>query len=300
MNLAEGITLFLEARRGIVSAATHIWDTKYLEQLGRSLGEERPIEGFTLDELRGWRATLFAQSQRWERASRPTLEGGLSLHTIDDHVRACKHLFKWLHEEGRLPSNPAAKLERPRLPEKPPRWLEEDEVKALMRAARASTRRNHALVRFFLHTGVRVSEGCSLEVEAMDLERRRVWVTGKGNKRRRVFWDTSTHRVLLHYLGDRRRGPLWISPMGKALAPEGVRTALRRLSEAAGIERVGPHQLRHTFAYWSLKRGVDPDLVRRQLGHADLQVLYAFYVRWIDDDLEEAFSESWFDEKSRS
>lgn len=294
MTVEAAVKLFLEARLGIVSPQTSRWYAARLGRLADFLAKE--IDAVTLSDLRAWRASLIRQQSRWEgHAHKSTEGGGLSPRTIDGHLRAGKRFFRWLVEEGHLTSDPARRLERPRLSAVPPKWLRRHEAAMLLEAASRSSPRDHAIIRLFLNSGMRLGELVGLTVGDLTLDRCSAWVVGKGNKRRRVFFDATTAATLVRYVGSRSQGPLWIGATGQRLGEDGVRQVVRRVSQRAGLQRIGPHRLRHTFAYWSLKRGVDPDIVRRQMGHADLKTLYDNYVRWIDDDLERAFAGSWLD-----
>ncbi len=59
---------------------------------------------------------------------------------------------------------------------------------------------------------------------------------------------------------------------------------LRDLCKAAKIEKVGPHQLRDTFASQLLSTGVQLAYVSHQLGHADVAITARSYARWCGDD----------------
>jgi len=78
----------------------------------------------------------------------------------------------------------------------------------------------------------------------------------------------------------RRRRPtssraLFITREGEALALPGraVNRTLARLLKRAGLADQGitPHKLRHTFATYLIRNGVDVRTVQELLGHADLQ-----------------------------
>ena len=70
------------------------------------------------------------------------------------------------------------------------------------------------------------------------------------------------------------RGRPWTAPA--------VRLQLRRLAVEAGVRRrFAPHQLRHAHAVEMAREGVSPNVIQRQLGHANLRVT-TVYLQEID------------------
>jgi integrase len=58
------------------------------------------------------------------------------------------------------------------------------------------------------------------------------------------------------------------------------REVWRPAVEAVGLEYRAPYNLRHTFAYWSLRAGVPIALVARDMGHADVSRTFQVYGGW--------------------
>ena len=70
-----------------------------------------------------------------------------------------------------------------------PKWLEKKDVDKLIRTCeRASNKRDLAILLTLRHTGLRVSELCSLRVDSIQLSERKgqLQVWGKGTKHRVV------------------------------------------------------------------------------------------------------------------
>ena len=57
----------------------------------------------------------------------------------------------------------------------------------------------------------------------------------------------------------------------------------RRVSISLGLPDTTLHDWRHSYAIWSLKDGVSPTAVARQLGHRDTNLLHTVYGRFIPD-----------------
>ena len=259
----EGFLALLAARRAPKTVEAYRRD---LRALGDWLGG--PPSKATHDDLERWLAELRA--------------AGLSPATIARRVAAVRSFFRHLVLLGARTDSPAAALELPRRRRKLPRTLSPAEAQRLIEAAAGSTprmMRDRALVELLYGAGLRVSEAVGLDRTGVDLERRLVRCTGKGNKERVVpvgrHAVEALRRYLAHgrpYLDKRHRPELFLNAQGGALTRAGAFLILRRLAGRAGLEpeRVHPHLLRHSFATHLLEGGADLRSVQEMLGHADL------------------------------
>lgn len=66
-----------------------------------------------------------------------------------------------------------------------------------------------------------------------------------------------------------------------------IRLVLHRLGQRAGVRRVCPHKLRHTFAIQYLRNGGDALLLQRLLGHSRLEMV-RHYLVLADTDADKA------------
>jgi integrase len=125
-------------------------------------------------------------------------------------------------------------------------------------------RRDAAMIRVFIDTGARLSEVANLRLEDVDLDARQLIVTGKGRRVRILPIGNRTLRAIDRYLRVRPEDAgewLWLGRKGR-MTPSGVRQMVQRRAEDAGIARVHPHQLRHTFAHaWLAGGGNEGDLM---------------------------------------
>ena len=60
-------------------------------------------------------------------------------------------------------------------------------------------------------TAARASEVLALDVEDLDLGRKRAAIRGKGGHREIIVWAAATARLLPRYLADRRRSPIFVT-----------------------------------------------------------------------------------------
>ncbi|GAI00780.1 unnamed protein product, partial [marine sediment metagenome] len=107
---------------------------------------------------------------------------GNSSATRAQKLAAIKSFFNYLVENERLEANPAASIRGPRIPEKEPEYLTEEEcirlLETIARKGRPRVReRDMAIAILFLHTGLRVSELTNLKLANVDLERGQIKIT---------------------------------------------------------------------------------------------------------------------------
>ncbi|MFB6273404.1 MAG: tyrosine-type recombinase/integrase [Salinibacter sp.] len=155
--------------------------------------------------------------------------------------------------------------------------------------------RNRNLLQLMLDTGLRLSEALDLRWRDIDLNTGKLHVVqGKGAKDR-ILWLGEDNLEQLQHWRQRQADhighapePLFTTLDGKRLQGRYVQALVKRLAGRAGIEKdVSPHTLRHSFATDLLRETNNLELVRRALGHANLQTTQV-YVHLTDQDLEAA------------
>lgn len=192
--------------------------------------------------------------------------------TAKQRFASLQQFFRWALEEGEIDRNPFDRMKRPRVSEKPVPIVTPEERAALLKAAAAGPRfealRDTAIIRTLSNTGMRLGELVGLRLTDLDLDRELVTVLGKGRKIRTLSLGTKTVAALDRYRRERSRHrlattpALWLGLRGPMTA-SGVAQILARHSATAGLDRIHPHQLRHTFAHaWIAAGGPETDLCR--------------------------------------
>ena len=154
--------------------------------------------------------------------------------------------------------------------------------------------RNQNLIRVMLNTGLRLSEAINLRWRDIDLTSGRLHVRqGKGSKDR-ILWLGEDDLAGLQGWRQRQSEEIgacehvFTTLEGNPLQPRYVQQLVARLASKAGIDKdVSPHTLRHSFATDLLRETGNLELVRRALGHSNLQTTQ-IYVHLTDQDLESA------------
>jgi site-specific recombinase XerD len=201
-------------------------------------------DGVSRSLLREWGAELY---DYWSTA------------TIKQAVSAAKSFFKWCHEEGLARENVGKALKVPRVKARIQRTLSIEEIVALINACDVNTikgLRDRALVSLLVDSGLRAGEVCHLEVTDVDLKRGVLAVIGKGGDMDYAHFSPITSEYLGVWLEVRPSLP-WVTTLFVAiggitphrpLTVRGLRIALKKLGEKAGVPGVSPHAFRRCFA----------------------------------------------------
>ncbi len=305
MKLSQAANLFYDSMTGVLAPKTIKWYENRLPSLV-DFTHDAEIETITVALLRSWRASLVKRGQRYENhPTRPALDGGLSPFTIHTYIRAAKRFFRWLHDEGLLPENPAARLELPQLPDYKPRGISAEDRDKLLKACLYYPR-DYAIVMFLSDTACRVGGLSGLKLTDLDLDRRRavVWEKGRGggNKKRTVYFGTKTKKALLDYLAERPNVPdcpyLFVGCRRgnwDRLHESGVYIVLKRAAQRAGVEHdFNPHSFRHGAIRGMLTNGLSLPEVSQIAGHSSTKVTGDIYGCFDEDHLAERHNQhSW-------
>lgn len=186
------------------------------------------------------------------------LEQGAEPATARARQLSLRRFSAWLEEEGEIDTDPLLGLKAPKLDTKVTQSLDDEQVRALLKACAGKElrdRRDEALVRLMVETGMRAGEVVALRVEDVDLVRGvALVVRGKGGKGRLVPFGAQTARAIDRYMRLRRAhlraetADLWLGERQKGFSYYGLHATLRDRATKAGIAGFHPHLLRHTAA----------------------------------------------------
>lgn len=168
-----------------------------------------------------------------------------------------------------------------RVPPPETRFLERDEMQQLLCGLPSGGRlvlRDRALILFLYNTGARVQEAADLRVEHLDLgEHPTVRLHGKGDKWRTCpLWEQTAQTLQQLLQSDNATTPphAVFTARGQPLTRYGLYKIVRRhgafLDDPRTGRQVSPHIFRHTAAVHLLEAGVEVNVIRGWLGHADL------------------------------
>ena len=227
-----------------------------------------PLATFSADDAKGYVREMMAE---------------FSERSILRKLTALRTFFGYLERRGIVSSDPFASISMRKKETRLPSVLTEEEVKELLSLPRASFReeRDHMLFLLIYNSGMRIGEVLSVNIDEIDFPRRRILITGKGDKERFVFFSKRTAEELRLYLSARES---YLAELGKVEEKAlfvGMKGGRLPFSSAHIIfdeyrARLGwqkeftPHTLRHSFATHMMDRGADIRLVQELLGHESI------------------------------
>jgi len=234
-------------------------------------------------------------------------------NTVNRKLASLSSLMRWGIESGRINADPTIKMKYVKKIVQSPKWLDKNEQYALQRAMEkdlqlaqlrypkrwVTRRRDVSLVTFMLNTGLRLSETVSLKIDDVEISERKGQVLvrqGKGNKERIVPLNSDAREALNEWLKVRPSSDcsrLWVSiesGTDQGLTGRAVQRVLKRYGEDAGIEKLTPHVLRHSFAKNLTNKGVGIEKVAQLLGHENLNTTQ-IYIKPDFKDLEKALED---------
>ncbi len=191
--------------------------------------------------------------------------------TANNRYRALQRYFRWLVDEGEIKQSPMGKMHPPKVPEQPPEVLSDADIMAIFKVCEGrgfASRRDTAIIRLLIDSGLRRSELSGLKLEDLDLDNQTVTVLGKGSRVRVVPFGRKATRDLDRYIRMRALQPnadnpqLWLGH-GGPMTNSGIYQVVRDRALQAGLPHVYTHLFRHTFAHlWLASDGTEGDLMR--------------------------------------
>ncbi|MGF3055657.1 tyrosine-type recombinase/integrase [Microbacterium sp. YY-01] len=208
--------------------------------------------------------------------------------------------------DRRIPKNPArgARNLPQKISKKQRRYLTDDEV---IRLASATKNHTHAtLVLVLAYCGIRWSEAVGLRVSDINQLRRRLHINRAavevdGNievgapktwEKRTVPYPAFLTKALETQCEGKPKNALVFSDasgnyLRRAKTDEDANSWFAKAIKAAGLERLTPHDLRHTAASLAISSGANVKAVQRMLGHKSASMTLDTYADLFDDDLDD-------------
>ena len=205
--------------------------------------------------------------------------------SIARKVATARSWMRWLRRRRHIATSPADELASPKVRRPLPTLLSVDAACEVVETPITETprgARDRAILELLYGSGLRVSELCDLDVEALDLGGGSARVRGKGDKERvvpmgskcvaaiRVWLEERPHMVHPR-TGQQDPKALFLAARGARMGPRAVRSVVHGYgASGAGRADLHPHALRHTCATHMLDGGADLRAIQEMLGHASL------------------------------
>ena len=189
--------------------------------------------------------------------------------------------------------NPAAEVDLINVSELKPKGLDARSLRQLLRAVhKYGSDRDIAVIELLVGTGLRVSELLRLSIGDIQIGERfgKVKVRkGKHSGFREIPLTRDLRHTLNAYLEKHPRkenadAPLWLGIRGELKHRRSIFRILSKYTQMAGLPSIGPHILRHTFAYQYLQ--ANPDDIRglaALLGHSRINTVMIYTQPSLED-----------------
>jgi integrase/recombinase XerC len=232
------------------------------------------VEGFDKLEPRDLRDFVIEAQHRFGR------------RTLHNHVSGLRAFFNFWLRRDRLLRNPFLGVPLPKLEQRLPKFLTEDQMLRLLAGPQRllenesidafTACRDRLVMELLYGAGLRVSELTGLNYGSVDLEAGVARVLGKGRKERLCPLGKIATALVIKFKQEFARdsgpdAPVLVTPRHERLPVRQVQLLLKRYLALAELPMdLSPHKLRHSYATHLLNAGADLRLVQELLGHAQL------------------------------
>ncbi len=192
--------------------------------------------------------------------------------SIDNIRRILSSFFNWLESENYILKSPMRRIHKI----KTVKVVKETYSSETMQIIRDNCEhiRDLAIIDLLASTGMRVGELVKLNKYDIDFNNKECIVLGKGDKERRVYFDSVTKIHLKRYLNSRedKNDALFVSKLKpyNRLEISGVEIMLRKIGRKLGVTRIHPHKFRRTLATNAIDKGMPVEQVQKLLGHTKI------------------------------
>ncbi len=214
--------------------------------------------------------------------------GRMKASSVGRKLAAVRSFIKFLVRREIFEFNAARLLKTPKAEKRLPDVVHERTMTSVLstekrEGATELSARDRAVIELLYSSGLRRSELCSIDLDALDLKARTVRVLGKGGKERIVPIGTKAADAIKAYLADhnapppaerkpRAPQPLFLLKNGNRMTPRMVyHIVSKAFAHADNVPNAHPHMLRHTAATHLLDHGADLRAVKEILGHESLR-----------------------------
>lgn len=243
-----------------------------LERVGHSLGDPA-VEQVTPESLGTALLSCYPEA---------------SAATWNRHVATIRSFWAFVMRQGWADRDVTAALERRRVHVDHDRALSRETIERLV-SRRDVPVRDRCLWRMLYETAARAEEVLRLNVEDLDLARKRATIVRKGGDSDVVHWQSGTARLLPYVIGGRSRGPLFLAsrppaptnaPASSDLDPVSGHARLSYRQAAAAFKAASGgatlHQLRHSALTHLAEEGVPLPLLMAKSRHQSLRTLQRY------------------------
>ncbi len=237
-------------------------------------------------------------------------------HTNDERglkrkLSSLRTFYNFFYKNEYIDTNPASKVDMPKLHDKTIVRLDVDEVALLLDKAESgenlskrqqtyherTKKRDLAILTLLLGTGIRVSECVGLDINDIDFKNNGIKIHRKGGKEVIVYFGEEVRDALVEYLTERNAitpveghaNALFLSLQHRRITVRAVENLVKKYSQlVTTVKNITPHKLRSTYGTNLYRETGDIYLVADVLGHSDVNTTRKHYAALEDDRRREA------------
>lgn len=244
---------------------------------------ELNVKNVTPTMIRNYITWMLKSKRKWDGHSHKPERyqtKGLSPVTINIRLKGIRTMFRFLHAEKLIDTNPFDNVRNVREAEGDINILSVIQLKKLIRTPDCSTYtgyRDFTMLILAIDVFCRVGEIVSLKKTDIDFERGTIRLRSAITKSRRsrilpvTDYTLKKLEKLLDYTSKRTNSEyVFLTIYGEKISANHFRRRLKKYAEAAGIDmRIFPYLLRHTGATMFLESNNNTRLLQLILGHVD-------------------------------
>ena len=221
-------------------------------------------------------------------------------------LSSLRTFYNYYYKNELIDTNPAIRVEMPKVREKAIVRLDVDEVAQLLDEVESgesltsrqqmyhqrTKKRDLALLTLLLGTGLRVSECVGLDLDDVDFKNNGVKVHRKGGAEVMVYFGDEVMGALVDYIEERNTitpveghtNALFLSLQNKRITVRAVENLVKKYSKlVTSVKKITPHKLRSTYGTTLYQETGDIYLVADVLGHKDVNTTRKHYAALEED-----------------
>ncbi|MGN0352161.1 MAG: tyrosine-type recombinase/integrase [Roseburia sp.] len=225
---------------------------------------------------------------------------------IKRKLASLRTFYRYFYKNELIDTDPAVKVDMPKIHEKNIVRLDADEVALLLdeveSGEKLTTRqqiyhektktRDMAILTLLLGTGIRVSECVGLDIDDVDFKNNGIKIHRKGGAEVVIYFGDEVREALLNYLEERNQitalegstNALFLSLKKSRINVRSVENLVKKYSKlVTNLKNITPHKLRSTYGTSLYRETGDIYLVADVLGHKDVNTTKKHYAA-IEDD----------------
>ncbi len=217
--------------------------------------------------------------------------------SLSRKASAVRSYFRYCYRRGFINENPAQMLMVPKKEQRLPKYADIRDLETMMNSVETDTpqgKQDLAILELIYGCGIRLSELVNINLQDVNISRKRLNIIGKGAKQRILPIGDAASTALQDHLNHRHelfgnrtdkdaRKAAFLARSGQRIYPEAVQRIVKKyLSLCSEITQKSPHVLRHSFATHLLNNGAELRVIQELLGHESLAATQVYTHTSID------------------